>query len=338
MTEHEIRQVRRRALLRWLFAAALVYAVIWSGAFAGMAHAAGLFYLTVGSVGVTLVGFSIREIGAAFWHAAGRRGTRWQTRRAAHFWEAAVRNAWLLGVLGSTLNLTMAMNSESAGIADASDRVIRSLMVTLYGLVLAVICLAPAIKLAVQAGQATDDGASEEESAGPRWLERAVGYALFAVVLGLTIAFLGRGGPPRELLSLTRIVLHGPAALVVFGGAIALALFMGRAAGARAWTLGFGLTGLVALLMGLIQALLGFVHSSISEIAAAIAFIISASTYALLGLAIVASPLEDREVMEGRVAGPGTVSRMFWAVFPLLVFVFLLLCFMMLVTPMTRRV
>ena len=240
-------------------------------------------------------------------------------------------------MLGSALNLTAALSSESGGIADVSRRVVQSFMVTLYGLVLAVVCLAPAIKLTVQPGQASDGGRSEREPAGSRPLERAVGYALFAVALGLTLGTLGRGGPRNEILSLTRILLHGPAALVVVGGAIALALFMGPAAGAQAWTLGFGLTGLVALLMGLIQALLGFVHSSVPEIAAAIAFIVSASAYALLGLAVVASPLQDREVMEGRVQGPGTISRMFWAVFPLLVFVFLLLSFIMLVTPVTRQ-
>lgn len=337
MTEHDSRQIRRRAFLRWLFAAALVFAVVWSGVLSGMAHAAGLFYLAVGCAAVALMGFSCREIGAAFRHAAGRPGTRQETKRSAHVWEAAARNAWILGVLGSTLNLTMAVSSESGGIADVSHRVIRSLIVTLYGLVLAVVCLAPAIKLAVRAERAPTDGASEQAPAGSLLLERVTGYALFATVLGLALALAGRSGPQNEFLSVTRIVFHGPAALVVFGGAIALALFMGRSAGARAWTLGFGLTGLIALLMGLIQALLGFVHSSIQEIAAAIAFIVSASAYALLGLAVAASPLEDREVMEGRVEGPGTVSRMFWAVFPLLVFVFLLLAFIMLIMPMTRR-
>lgn len=338
MTEHETRQIRRRALLRWLFVAAFVFAVVWSGVLSGMAHAAGEFYLAVGCTAVALMSFSAREVGVAVRRAAGRPGTRQEMRRAAHFWEATARNAWILGVLGSALNLTVAMSSESGGIANVSHRVIQSLMVTLYGLVLAVACLAPALKLAVQAGQAPDGGTSEREPAGSPLLDRVVGYVLFAVVLGLTLAILGGGRPQNEFLSVTRIVLHGPAALVVFGGAIALALFMGPAAGAQAWTLGFGLTGLVALLMGLIQALLGFVHSSVPEIAAAIAFIVSASAYALLGLAVVASPLQDREVMEGRVQGPGTISRMFWAVFPLLVFVFLLLSFIMLVTPMTRPV
>jgi hypothetical protein len=113
-----------------------------------------------------------------------------------------------------------------------------------------------------------------------------------------------------------------------------LALFMGAGTGARAWTLGFATMGLVALLTGLIQSLFGFVHTSVQEIAAAIAFIVSASAFALLGLVTVASPLEDREVTSGRRRGAGPVSRMFWVLLPLVTFIFLVLTFIMVVTPM----
>lgn len=92
--------------------------------------------------------------------------------------------------------------------------------------------------------------------------------------------------------------------------------------------------GLVALLTGLIQSLFGFVHASVQEIAGAIAFIIATSTFSLLGLVTVASPLEDREVMSGRREGAGPISRMFWVLLPLLTFIFLVLAFIMVVTPM----
>ena len=170
----------------------------------------------------------------------------------------------------------------------------------------------------------------------PLFFERLTGGVLFAAVLGLTIFFLVRGSPQDGPLPVAKVMLHGPAILVVFGGAIALALFMGAGAGARALTLGFAMTGLIALLTGLIQALLGFVHTSIQDIAAAVAFIISAALFALLGLVVVAAPLEDREVMEGRRESPGPLSRMFWIVFPLLTFIFLLLTFIMVITPMKK--
>jgi len=153
-------------------------------------------------------------------------------------------------------------------------------------------------------------------------------------VLGLTVFFLVGGHPQSGPLSIAKALLHGPAILVVLGGTIALALFMGAGAGPRTLTLGFAMTGLVGLLMGLIQALFGFVHTSVREISSAVAFIISAASFALLGLIAAAAPLQDREVMDGRRDGPGPLSRMLWIVFPLLTFIFLLLTFIMVITPM----
>jgi hypothetical protein len=134
-------------------------------------------------------------------------------------------------------------------------------------------------------------------------IERVAAYICFAAVLVLTAVPQVRGYPQGGHLTIGKVMLHGPAILVVFGGAIALALFMG--AGARAWTLGFAMTGLVGLLLGLIQALFGFVHTNIQEISTALAFIISASSFGLLGLVAAAAPLEDREIMEGRWERPG---------------------------------
>lgn len=318
---------------KWIFATAFVAAVVLSGPFSGLVHRAGLFYLVVGSIAAALMGFSRREIGAAFRHTAGRPGTREETRRAAYFWEAAARNAWVLGALGSALNFTLALSLESGGIADAGNRMIQSFVVTLYGLVLAVVCLVPAMKLANRAQAAP---AAATSGAGPALAERVTGYAVFAAVLVSTYVMLVRGTLQSGPFSIVKVLLHWPAALVVFGGAIAMILFMGPGAGARGLTLGFGMTGLIALLMGLVQALFGFVHKNVGEIAAAVAFIVSASSFALLGLVAVAGPLEDREVMDGRREGAGPLSRMFWVLLPLLVFIFLVLTFIMVITPMTK--
>jgi hypothetical protein len=340
MTEIPRNSARGRAILRWLVAAAFIVAVIASGLFTGLTNKAGLFFLVFGSVAAAFMGFSRREIGAAFRHAAGSGGSPEDLKRAACFWEAAARNAWILGVLGSALNFTIVLGGDSGGIADSSNRMIQSFIVTLYGLVLAVLCLAPAMKLA---GKAEKPGSQEGppavgitrpvRSAG---FERVTGTILLAAVLGLTVFFHTGGQPQSGPIPLAKVILHGPAILIVFGGAIALVLFMGAGAGARAWTLGFAMTGLVALLTGLIQAMFGFVHISLQEISAALAFIIAASSFALLGLVAVAGPLEDREVMEGRRDRPGPLSRMFWVVFPLLTFIFLLLTFIMVITPMKQ--
>lgn len=339
MTEIAGNSAKARVILRWLFAAAFVIAVVASGLFTGLFSRAGLLYLVFGSVAAAFMGFTRQEIGTACRNAAGRGGRPDELARSAYFWEAAARNAWILGALGSAFNFALVMGGQSGGIADISHRMIQSFVVTLYGLILAVILLVPAMKIAGLAekaglaGEAPSAGAARPVASRFFSVERVAGYVGFAVLLVLTALPRIRGAsdvtiPPAKAL------LHGPAVLVVLGGAIALALFAG--AGGRAWTLGFATTGLIALLTGLIQALFGFVHTNIQEIAAAIAFIVSACVFALLGLVAVASPLEDREVMRGGRRGAGPISRMLWVLLPLLTFIFLVLTFVMVVTPMKQ--
>lgn len=339
MTEIAGNSAKARVILRWLFAAAFVIAVVASGLFTGLFSRAGLLYLVFGSVAAAFMGFTRQEIGAACRDAAGRGGRPDELARSAYFWEAAARNAWILGALGSAFNFALVMGGQSGGIADISHRMIQSFVVTLYGLILAVILLVPAMKIAGLAekaglaGEAPSAGAARPVASRFFSVERVAGYVGFAVLLVLTALPRIRGAsdvtiPPAKAL------LHGPAVLVVLGGAIALALFAG--AGGRAWTLGFATTGLIALLTGLIQALFGFVHTNIQEIAAAIAFIVSACVFALLGLVAVASPQEDLEVMRGGRRGAGPISRMLWVLLPLLTFIFLVLTFIMVVTPMKQ--
>ena len=301
----------------------------------------GLLFLVFGCAAAALMGFEIREIGAAFRLAAGRPGTAVERRRSVYFWEAAARNAWILGALGSALHFTIALGGESGGLGAIAGRMINALVVMLYGLVLAVLCLVPAMKLAEGSGasRAADGGTADAPAAGRRgsWTwGRAGGYVLFAAAVAANVVFLTAGRTNGGPLPLGKVLFHGPAILVVGGGAVVLAFFMGRGVGARAWTLGFAMTGAIGLLMGLIQALFGFAHTDVREISSAVAFIITAAALSLLGLAAVAAPLEDREVMAGRRDKAGPVSRALWVVFPLLTFVALVLTFIMVVTPMTK--
>ena len=345
MTKKADRSTKGMALIRWLFAAVFIFAVAASGLFSGLMNMAGLFYLFFGTAAATLMGFTGREIAGAFRQASGNAGDGETLARSAYFWEAVARNAWILGAMGSALNFTIALGRESGGIEGIGSRLIQSFIVVLYGLVLAVVCLVPAIKLSSHREGVRLTGKAQAEAGGPRFEavritvpDRIIGYVLFAAVLALTVVFLVKGQPQAGPLPIGRLLLHWPAYLVVFGGAIALALFVGAGAGARAWTLGFALTGIIGLLMGLIQALFGFVHRNVGEIASAVAFIISASMLTLLGVVAVAAPLEDREVMEGRREGASWLSRFFWIVLPLLTFLFLVLTFIMVVTPMKQTV
>ncbi|HOW84851.1 MAG TPA: hypothetical protein P5119_05805 [Candidatus Aminicenantes bacterium] len=320
---------------RWIFAAALAVAIVASGLFASLKNGAGLFYVLCGAAAACLMAFTGREIAAAFGHAAGRAGSAADLAKSARFWEAAARNAWVLGAMGSALNFTIALGIGSESIADIGNRMIGSFIVTLYGLIAAVICLVPAIRLSGRAASAGPAGPAPGpgRAVSP---DRIAGYVLFAAVIVLTVLLLGGGQPQGGPLPIGRVLFHPAAILTVIGGTVALALFLG--AGAQAWTYGFALTGLAGLFMGLIQALFGFVHKSIAEISSACAFIISASTLSLLGFAAVAGPLEDREILEGRRDRPSPLSRLFWAIFPLLTFIFLILTFLMVVTPMERTV
>jgi len=336
MTKNIQPGARSRAVLRWVVAAAFVIAVVFSGFLAGLMNKAGLFFLLAGGTASIFMSFSQEEIGAALRHAVGRPGPPEGLKRSAYVWSAFARNAWLLGVLGSVLNFTIVLGGGSQGIADASNRMIQSFLITLYGLVLAVVCLVPAMKLAGLAGKAAYAAGSKPAKPRPILFERLTGYTAFVLVLGLTVLSLVKSSPQDGPLSAAQVMLHGPAALIVIGGAIALALFLGAGTGAKALTFGFGMTGLVALLLGIIQAMFGFVHADIKGIAAAVSFIISASLYALLGLALIAAPLEDRELMDGRRERPGRLSGMIWRVFPLLAFLFLILTFIMVIIPMKK--
>src|SRR5512137_2168110 len=139
MTETNKNMAKSRAVIRWFFAAAFVIAVAASGLFSGLMNRAGLFYLIFGSIAAALMGFTGREIAAAFRQAAGASRTGENPRKSAHFWEAAARNAWILGALGCALNFTITLGGENAGIGDVANRMIHSLIVMLYGLVLAVV-------------------------------------------------------------------------------------------------------------------------------------------------------------------------------------------------------
>src|SRR5512137_813677 len=101
MTEQIRTSAKGWALFRWLFAAAFIVAVTVSGLFSGLMNTAGIFYLVFGSVAAALMGFTGREIAAAFGAAFGRAADGASLGRSAYFWEAAARNAWILGALGS---------------------------------------------------------------------------------------------------------------------------------------------------------------------------------------------------------------------------------------------
>src|SRR5512135_139513 len=100
MTTNAMNSAKSGALIRWLFAVALMAAVALSGRMSGLTNTAGLLFIVLGSAAAALLGFTGREIGTAFRHAIGVAGTANDRAKSAYFWEAAARNAWILGALG----------------------------------------------------------------------------------------------------------------------------------------------------------------------------------------------------------------------------------------------
>lgn len=327
---------------RILVICCLVFAVILSGKFTDLMSGPGFVFVLLGGVTLTLMSFSLKEIGLALKHTSGRPDSAEEQRKSGYFWERAVRNFWMMGVLGSVISFVIALGNSEGGIFGIATRMSASYLSAVYGMILAVICIVPVLKI-----RGTLNSQSKEEAQGVLEkpenntlhnlkFENIIGYVLFIFVLGWAIftPLMGMAfeGPikPQDLF------LHWPSLLVVLGGTIAITLFVGNAAAGRSFTVGFALTGFLATLMGFVQAMFGFSSRGIQEIAAAITFILSACFIALLGMMLVGNPLEDRSVKAGRGQKLLTLSRIVWFVFPLVVLILLFLTFVMVVTPIQK--
>jgi hypothetical protein len=328
-------------LARILVVAALAAAIVLSGKFSGFMNVRGLFFVLAGSVTLALASFSIPEIGAALRHSVGVPGEPAAIRKSMAFWEAAARNAWMSGVMGTILNFIVALCTLSGGIADVATRMATSFLATVYGMVLAVICAVPAWKLgeilrlkpAVNVPNTiAKPGASRANSLR---FENVLGYLLFLVAVAWT-TFKPVLGMAYLNFSPFDWVLYWPSLLVVVGGTIALVLFVGGAAAGRVLTPAFAITGLVGSLLGFIQALLGIAGKVIGTVSAGITFVIASCFMAMLGMMLVGAPWEDRLVKTGQMDRPSALSRAAVYVFPLLALIFLTVAFILVITPMKK--
>ena len=112
----------------------------------------GFIFVLVGGVALVMISFTGAEIRRALLQFVGAPGNDAEIRHSAFFWEAAARGFWMLGGLGSVLNLMigfegMKSRTESPAWDVLIDILIRCLLATFYGILLAVICLIPRWKL-----------------------------------------------------------------------------------------------------------------------------------------------------------------------------------------------
>jgi flagellar motor component MotA len=257
------------------------------------------------------------------------------------FWEAAARNAWMTGVLGTILNFIVALCTFSGGIADVASRMAASFLATVYGIVLAVICAVPAWKLGeilrFQTARNISQTALNPASAEAKSLrfENVLGYLLFLVAMSWMV-FNPVVGVAYLNFSPFDWIIHWPALLVVLGGTIALVLFVGGDGAGRILMPAFAITGLIGSLLGFIQVLLSFASRKIYLVSAGITFVIASSFVAMLGMMIVGGPLEDRLVKQGRMDKPSGLSRAAVYGFPLLALIFLVVALILVITPMKK--
>jgi flagellar motor component MotA len=327
---------------RILFIVLLVCGVILSGKFTDFYNGPGFVFVFLGGIALALMSFSSKDIGKAFAHASGRIDAAKELHKSKYFWETAVRNFWMMGVLGSIISFVIALGSSEGGIFGIASRMSASYLSAVYGMILAVICFVPALKI-----KGTLNSLSKEEAHGvhekpedialhyPKF-ENIIGYVLFIAVLGWAIFTPLLGEAFEGPLNPWDLFLYWPSILVVLGGTLAIVLFVGKAVSSQSLTLGFALTGLLATLMGFVQAMFGFASKGIQDIASAITFILSSCFIALLGMMLLGNPLEDRSIYVDRVQKSYTLNRIAWFVFPFITLILLFLTFVMVVTPIQK--
>lgn len=325
----ETRNSGRKYLLipAWiLLMAIMALGVVQSGKPANLVDPTGFLFVLVGGIALVMISFSGAEIQRAFHDALASPGHETDIRSSVHFWEAAGRGFWILGVLRSILHLVIYMQSslktqETAGIQLFIRALAQYLLVSLYGILLAMICFIPCWILI---GRLRSRPSAPVAQKTPVLIGRSgwrfgliFGYALFLASLALSSHKLQV--TPQLLLALK------PAVFVVLGGAIALILFSrtSNLAGPTPSS-AFAALGLVGSLIGSIQMLFSVSVFDIAQLAGALAFLISSCLTALLGIVLVGAPLEDRAVRSGQIPAPSAFSRIAWYVCPLLALIFLI--------------
>ncbi len=323
-----------RALLGSIACALLVLAGVHLGRMDLTLGTRALVLLAGGNVALLVLGFSRQDILAALGHAAGRSASPVELRRSSRVWAAAARNAWVLGAIAVTTAFVAHFCSGFDGI-DGFVMGLGDVAVSLiYGLGLAAVLSLPVLRLSQRLGEADLPARSPsppEPEAAFTW-ERLPAYGLLAVLVAWPLLVPGVGDQFRP----ADWLLHWPAFLVVGGGGLAVALYLGFPKSGEALTLGLASAGVLATLLGLAQTLRGFSHTSIEMVTAGLTLLVSASFVSLVALAFFGLPWQDR-AQAADTRSPSVASRVAWYGIPSLALVALVLTTLAVITPMKRR-
>ncbi len=326
---------------RILIIAILIAAPILSGRFVDFMNLNGLGFVIIGGLALILMSFTFREVASAFKDAGRAIGFHPESHKSLIFWASASRSFWMVGILATLISFVLTLADPPGGIVGIAERMASSLIPIVYGAILSVICLVPALKLKEKRTLSPHEGITEEKGTREEGImaslsfENIIGYVLFtAVIVGTLIKTKLTANTPA--FEAWEWVIYWPSLLVVLGGTIALVLFVGNSAKGRTFTLGFAITGFIGSIMGIIQVLLGFSTKSIEDVSVAVTFILSSCFFALLGMMLVGAPFEDRSIKNSKTAKHSTLSQIAWYVFPLVTLIFLVVTFVIVVTPIRR--
>jgi len=317
------------------------FGIILSGRFVDVWDGAGFIFVVGGAIALTLLGFSLSQIGAAARHISARPLLEEDDVLSFYFWEALGRNFWILGVLGSVVNFVLNLVQASGGIQDMTFRLASSFRPAVYGLVLGLFCGLPALKLSLAGSPSKrpDQPARFNQSSAKTEaflrIESGVGLLLMIAVLFGTTVFRLQQNPTRNFPPLG-FFLDWPAVLVVAGGTFVLTMLLGPRAWGASVTLAGTVTGLAGGIVGFLRVMLAISHANISNVAGSIAFIISSSFLALVIMVLVGIPLSDWERRSSHPVLVSPLLRLSWYLFPFLVLIFLILAFILVVTPFQK--
>ncbi|MBM3788896.1 MAG: hypothetical protein FJW35_00940 [Acidobacteria bacterium] len=336
MSEKKSRSNRLLLPGRLVLLAVVGATIVLSGKISALVEPYGLIFVLLGAAGMALTSYSTGEIGAAFSHAAVIPESRLDIMKSALFWESAARNFWILGVLYSILNFAVTLGNLLGSLGSLASGLATSLLAALYGLVLATVCGVPYWRLAAHFDAGRDDACVGGDTAARRGETRPSSFTRTAgyLVIGAALLSAFMQSAPGGVWAAVNWTVYWPSLLIVWGGALALILFIGNVPGCSPALAGFALAGLIGSLMGFIQTLLGFAAKNIGDISSALTFVLSSCVAALLGMILVGAPLEDRSAWADGRGGRRTVGRLASAIFPLVALIFLVVIFILVVTPM----
>jgi len=315
--------------------------IILSGRFSDFWDGAGFFFVVGGAIALTLMGFSLSQLGAVVRHLGDRPLHEEDDFLLSYSWEALGRNFWMAGVLGSVVNFVLNLVQAQGGIQDMTFRLAASFRPAVYGLVFGIFCGLPALRFSLEPSpskhpdQPWRSAQSQTIRGSFLRIESVIGLVLMIAIIFGTIALRLGQNPTRNFRPLD-FFLDWPAVLVVVGGTFVLTILLGPKAGGTSITVISALMGFVGAIVGFLRVMLAISHANITNVAGSIAFVISSCFLALTIMVLVGIPLSDRERRSSHPVLVSPLLRLSWYVFPFLVLIFLVLAFILVITPFQK--